>query len=45
MSPKDQKKALIQYIYAKIVAEDWHGVSDAAMDIRELETKYSELKE
>ena len=34
-----QKEILIQYLYVKIAQEDWHGVADAAMDIRELEAK------
>jgi hypothetical protein len=34
-----QKEVLIQYLYVKIAQEDWHGVADAAMDIRELEAK------
>lgn len=36
-----QKEILIQYLYVKIAQEDWHGVADAAMDIREMEAKCS----
>lgn len=34
-----QKEILVQYLYVKIAQEDWHGVADAAMDIREMEAK------
>lgn len=33
----DQKKMLIQYLLKKVQAEDWHGVADAAMDLREIQ--------
>jgi hypothetical protein len=35
---------LINYIHLKIRQRDWHGVSDAANDIREIEAKISVLK-
>lgn len=28
----------------KIVQEDWHGVADIAMDLRELDTRYKVTK-
>jgi hypothetical protein len=34
-----QIQQLIQYMNVKISQRDWHGVADAAMDIRELEAK------
>ena len=40
----EQKEALIRYIKVKTHQQDWHGVMDAVMDIRELEAKYPELK-
>jgi len=36
--------ALVVYLGVKVTARDWHGVSDAAMDIREVEAKISVLK-
>jgi len=39
------RKTLIEYLYAKAQMRDWHGVSDAANDLRELEARYPFLKE
>jgi len=36
---KVQKKILIEYLQVVIALEDWHGVSDVANDLRELEAK------
>ena len=33
------KSQLIQYIEVKIKVEDWHSVSDAANDLREIEVE------
>jgi hypothetical protein len=44
LSPELHKKALILYIWSRLALEDWHGVSDACNDIRELEAKNPELK-
>lgn len=44
MTPKDHKKVLIDYMYGRIDLEDWHGVADAANDLRELEAANPELK-
>jgi hypothetical protein len=33
------KEIMLQYLLLKVKQEDWHGVSDAAMDIREMEAK------
>jgi hypothetical protein len=33
------KQVMIEYLLLKIRQEDWHGVADAAMDIREMEAK------
>ena len=30
---------MTQYLLLKVEEKDWHGVADAAMDIRELEAK------
>ena len=39
------KARLVEYLKLKTEQEDWHGVSDAANDIREVETKIATLKE
>ena len=39
------KEGLIEYLKLKVEQADWHGVSDAANDIREIEAKLSVLRE
>ena len=34
-----QKEVLLDYLQVMIAIEDWHGVSDVANDLRELEAK------
>ena len=34
-----QKQILLEYLQVMIAIEDWHGVSDVANDLRELEAK------
>ena len=34
---------LIGYLQLKVEQRDWHGVADAAMDIREVEAKHTVL--
>lgn len=41
---RTQYKALVDYLVIKVQLRDWHGVSDAANDIRELVAKYPELE-
>lgn len=36
---------LIEYLLAKVGQEDWHAVSDAANDLRELDARISAKKE
>jgi len=38
---KDRRALLINYLKMKIEESDWHGVADAAMDLRELEVRIS----
>ena len=40
LSFKERKNAYIQYMKMNIELEDWHGVSDAANDLRVLEAEY-----
>lgn len=39
LSFKEKRKRLIQYLLAKVTETDWHGVSDAANDLRVLEAE------
>lgn len=34
-----QKRILLEYMQVMIALQDWHGVADVAMDLRELEAK------
>ena len=44
MKPKEQYDIFIKYLKMKVDQKDWHGVADAAMDLRELVAKYKELQ-
>lgn len=37
-----QIETMVAYLRLKLEARDWHGVSDAASDIRELEARRNE---
>jgi len=37
MNYAKRRRGLIKYLKLKIDMEDWHGVADAACDLRELE--------
>jgi len=37
--PEVQIQVLIEYMHVMMARKDWHGVSDAANDIRELEAE------
>lgn len=39
MTYEDHHRTLVEYLKAKVAKEDWHGVSDAANDLRELEAE------
>lgn len=41
----EQKDLLNRYILQKQKANDYHGIADAAMDIRELDAKLELLRE
>jgi hypothetical protein len=36
---------MITYLLSKVEVADWHGVADAAMDLREIEVQIRILKE
>lgn len=44
MNPHQQREALLAYLRMKVEQEDWHGVADAACDLRELEARYPETR-
>ena len=37
--PDVQKRVMLMYLMVMVAREDWHGVADAAMDIREMEAE------
>lgn len=39
MTPQERKKIYLEYLKMKIAEEDWHGVADCAMDLREIEVE------
>jgi hypothetical protein len=40
-----EKQGMTEYLKLKLEQQDWHGVADAAMDIRELVAKLDLLEE
>lgn len=44
LSLEEQYRAYITYLVMKVQLKDWHGVADAAMDLRELEAAHPELR-
>lgn len=40
-----QKQGMVEYLELKLSQEDWHGVADAAMDIREIVSKSTAICE
>lgn len=36
---KVQKEIMLEYLQIMIAREDWHGVADAAMDLRDMEAE------
>lgn len=41
MTPEVRKEFMITYLKLKVEEQDWHGVADAAMDLREIEVELS----
>lgn len=39
-----QRDRLIEYLKLKTDMQDWHGVADAAMDLREIDAKIETYK-
>jgi hypothetical protein len=40
-----QKQGMVDYLHLKLSQEDWHGVADAAMDIREIVSRSMAISE
>ena len=36
-SPEDHRTAIIDDLLNKLAREDWHGVADCAMDLRDID--------
>lgn len=45
MTYEEHHAVLVAYLKAKVDIADWHGVSDAANDLRELEAKKKAIDE
>lgn len=41
MTTKERKEFMISYLKLKVEEQNWHGVADAAMDLREIEVELS----
>lgn len=39
-----QRSQMIDYLKLKVAMQDWHGVADAAMDLREIDAKIEVTK-
>ena len=38
-NPEVQRSIMLQYLQLMIARQDWHGVADAAMDLREMDAE------
>lgn len=43
MTYEEHHHALVEYLEAKVAIADWHGVSDAANDLRVLEAQRASI--
>ena len=43
-TPAEMKRSYVEHMVILIQLEDWHGVSDCAVDLREIEARHPELK-
>jgi hypothetical protein len=41
----EYRSALVMYLQHKVLVEDWHGVSDAANDLREVDAHLRGIRE
>lgn len=40
-----RRSAMIAYLALKVEEQDWHGVADAAMDLRDIDAALAALEE
>jgi hypothetical protein len=45
MNYQEHRNALLEYLYAKLAAEDWHAVRDCVIDIEVLDATERGRKE
>ena len=45
MKPKQIHATLVAYLEMKIALADWHGVQDAASDLRDLEAAHPKTRD
>ena len=45
MTPHEIHRRLVLYLEMKIALADWHGVQDAASDLRDLEAAHPETRD
>ena len=43
MTAVEQHGLMVAYLKMKVEQADWHGVADAAMDLREIEASHPEM--
>lgn len=43
-NPEVQKHIMLEYMQLMIAREDWHGVADAAMDLRDMSVERAMVK-
>jgi hypothetical protein len=36
---EDKVRVMLEYLQLKVQEKDWHGVADAAMDLRDIDTE------
>jgi len=41
---QDHRRVLLEYLRVKTDAEDWHGVADAACDLREIDAELKGMR-
>lgn len=44
MTPEERHDVMVAYLRCRLDEWDWHGVQDAASDLRELEARWPKLR-
>lgn len=42
---ENERESLIRYLQMKVNTQDWHGVADAAMDLRDVDSALKTIKD